>query len=168
MTRMSTMGSGGSRALSFTIVAALAACGHAAGTGPHEMSAAEHQQAAAHEQAEGTTHSNEYDDESREKRKRCAPALATNQSRVCWDEYVNPTREHETTANRHRELAAQHRAASQALISAENTACAGLEAGDRDVSPFAHAGDIASVSSDDPATAQEIWRRIQHLASGTR
>lgn len=145
MTRMSTMSFRGGLAVSFTVALALGACGHAAGTGPHEMSAAAHQAAAEHEHEQGTAHSEEYDATSREKRKRCAPALATNQSRVCWNEYVNPTSEHEATSQRRRELAAQHRAASQALISAEDAACAGLEGDDRDVSPFAHAGDIARV-----------------------
>jgi hypothetical protein len=138
-------------ALAISMAAPSSACAHAAGTRPHEMSAAQHQQAAAGERAQGAGHGGQYDADSREKRKRCAPALATNQSRVCWSESVNPTSEHEAIAKRHRELAAQHRAASEALVSAEYTACAGLDADDRDMSPFAHAEDIASV---EPLKAQ--------------
>lgn len=138
-------------ALALSMAAPSSACAHAAGTRPHEMSSAQHQQAAASEQSTGAVHEGQYDADSREKRKRCAPALASNQSRVCWNESVNPTSEHEAIAQRHRELAAQHRAASEALVSAEKKACAGLDADDRDMSPFAHAGDIASV---EPLKAQ--------------
>jgi hypothetical protein len=45
-----------------------------------------------------------------------------------------------------RRRAADHRAASQALRSAEASACAGLSERDRDESPFAHREDIASVT----------------------
>lgn len=48
-------------------------------------------------------------------------------------------------AEEHRRAAAAHRAASQALRDAEARACAGLDAGDRDESPFWHREDIASV-----------------------
>ncbi len=42
-------------------------------------------------------------------------------------------------------MAADHRAASQALRDAEARACIGLADGDRDMSPFDHREDIASV-----------------------
>lgn len=45
----------------------------------------------------------------------------------------------------HRAAAAQHRAASAALRAAEAQACVGISPEDRDMSPFEHAGDIASV-----------------------
>jgi hypothetical protein len=51
------------------------------------------------------------------------------------------------TAEEHRELAAQHRAASQALRDAEARACAGLTDQDRDVSPFSHVADVRSVTA---------------------
>jgi hypothetical protein len=44
-----------------------------------------------------------------------------------------------------RRAAADHRAASQALRDAEAQACAGLSENDRDISPFTHRQDIASV-----------------------
>jgi hypothetical protein len=43
-------------------------------------------------------------------------------------------------------LAAQHRAASQALVDAEARACKGVALDDRDISPFARSQDIESVS----------------------
>ena len=44
-------------------------------------------------------------------------------------------------------MAADHRAASQALRDAEGRACAGLSDADRDESPFHHRDDIASVET---------------------
>lgn len=43
-------------------------------------------------------------------------------------------------------MAAEHRAAAQALRDAEARACAGIDEADRDASPFEHEGDIASVA----------------------
>ncbi|MEO8179771.1 MAG: hypothetical protein ABI895_13130, partial [Deltaproteobacteria bacterium] len=74
----------------------------------------------------------------------CAPG--TVKSGICWRDVVNPTKEHEELAEKHRKLAGQHRAASQSLVTAEGWACAGLDDDDRDMSPFAHAADIRSVS----------------------
>jgi hypothetical protein len=59
---------------------------------------------------------------------------------------VNPTAEHAKDEAHHRELAAQHRAASEALRTAEASACAGIPEEDRDLSPFDHPEDIRSVS----------------------
>ena len=59
-------------------------------------------------------------------------------------------------------MAADHRAASQALVAAEAAACAGIADADRDTSPFEHVEDIASVTplteshSAGKATTQEI------------
>jgi hypothetical protein len=49
-------------------------------------------------------------------------------------------------AARHRELAAAHRTAAEALRDAEARACVGLTDADRDESPFSHHADIAEVS----------------------
>jgi hypothetical protein len=51
-----------------------------------------------------------------------------------------------TMRNAYRELAQKHRAASTALLEAEARACSGLSEDDRDISPFYHREDIASVS----------------------
>ena len=53
--------------------------------------------------------------------------------------------EHLAVAEQHRKMAADHRAASQALRDAEARACAGISEADRDMSPFEHREDIASV-----------------------
>jgi len=126
------------------LLISLGACGPAAGTGPHEMSASEHQQAAQAEMGEGTSHGEQYDPKAQHKRLSCAPG--TVKSGICWRDVVNPTKEHAELAEKHREIAAQHRAASEALVAAEKQACAGLDDEDRDESPFAHKEDIKSVS----------------------
>jgi hypothetical protein len=60
---------------------------------------------------------------------------------------TNPTQQHLDDARQHRKAAADHRAASQALRDAESKACAGIPDEDRDMSPFEHRDDIASVTS---------------------
>jgi hypothetical protein len=107
------------------------------------MSAAEHEATANQEQASGETHAGQYDPQASVAKKECGPARAGT---VCWTSEVNPTREHAKDAERHRELASQHRAASEALRAAEASACSGIPEDDRDASPFTHAGDIRSVS----------------------
>jgi hypothetical protein len=121
---------------------AAGACGHAAGTQPHDMSAAQHQAAAAREEDQATQHAGQHDPEATQTEERCSGG----KGRVCWTVTTNPTQGHVKTAQEHRELAAEHRAASQALRDAEARACVELDAADRDVSPFAHGADIRSVS----------------------
>lgn len=117
-------------------------CGPAPGTQPHAMSAAEHEAAASREQQAGESHGQQYDPAASATKKNCA---ANRGGTVCWTSDTNPTAEHEKDAERHRELAAQHRAASDALRSAEASACSGIPEEDRDLSPFAHREDIRSV-----------------------
>lgn len=124
-----------------TILAA-GACGHAAGTQPHEMSAAQHQVAATSEENQAAQHSAQHDPAAQQREERCS----SGKGRVCWTVTTNPTAGHQSTAEEHRVLAAQHRAASQSLADAEARACTGLSNEDRDMSPFAHGADIRSVS----------------------
>jgi hypothetical protein len=70
----------------------------------------------------------------------CNPRSAT-----CWTSTAHPTAEDQRQANELRKAAADHRAASQALRDAEAQACVGLSNDDRDMSPFAHREDVASV-----------------------
>lgn len=131
-----------SRIITLSITLAASACGHAAGTQPHDMSAAQHQAAAAQEEDQASGHAAQHDPAADRNEERCS----AGKGRVCWTVTTNPTQGHVKTAEEHRELAAQHRAASQALQSAEVRACTGIDDADRDVSPFAHAADIRSVS----------------------
>lgn len=118
------------------------ACAHAAGTAPHEMSAAEHQAAAQHEDQQAGGHEAQFDPNARQAEVTCKPS----RGRVCWTAWENPTAEHKISAAEHQELAAKHRAASKELADAESRACAGLSEEDRDTSPFAHGADISSVT----------------------
>ena len=54
-------------------------------------------------------------------------------------------------------MAADHRAASQALRDAEARACVGISDSDRDMSPFDHREDIASV---EPLV--DTWTKVQY------
>ena len=58
----------------------------------------------------------------------------------------NPTEVHLAEGKRHAELAARHRAASQALREAEAQACKSVPEADRDISPFYHREDIISAA----------------------
>lgn len=109
---------------SIPLLLLLAAC-RPPGTKPHDMSVAGHEQAARkHEKAAA--------DFEAECARRPMPA-------PCWksrDTWV---------VKQHRKTAAQHREASAALRAAEDRACVGLAADDRDVSPFTRTQDIASI-----------------------
>ena len=131
------------------ILASLAGigCGSSQGTEPHDMSLAQHEQAAGGEDVAASQHGDQYDPQATVAEKRCAKA-------VCWTSDTNPTEQHKGDAERHRELASKHRAAAQALRDAEASACAGIPEEDRDVSPFYHREDIASVTEIKETTAR--------------
>ena len=124
--------------------ALLLACGSAAGTRPHDMSAASHQAAAEEEEKQAAAHAQEHDPNAASTEPSCT--REGTERRACWSDSVNPTAEHQKLADEHRELAAKHRAAASALVSAEAAACRGIGDMDRDMSPFAHKADIRSVS----------------------
>lgn len=129
--------------------AGLGACASSEGTAPHDMSAAEHDKMAAAEEVLANEHAAEYDPNAVRQRPICSSVLARksgDSSDVCWGAITNPTETHQVSAEERRRLAAEHRAASQALRDAEARACAGLGEDERDTSPFAHVEDIASVA----------------------
>jgi hypothetical protein len=123
----------------FLSVSVAAACA-ASGTQPHDMSQAEHEQAAASEESQAQEHAAQYDAGATEAKRTCPPKGA------CWTSELNPTSEHLEMAQAHKKAATEHRAAAAALAEAEAKACAGLPESERDVSPFAHREDIASVT----------------------
>jgi hypothetical protein len=147
--------------ISLPLVLAFVGCSPA-GTQAHDMSAAQHQAAASQEEAQASDHAAQLDPNASESQTRCTGG----KGRVCWTQTVNPTAGHGDTAGEHRELAAKHRAASQALRDAEASACAGISDEDRDTSPFAHTQDIRSVSklTREEATGKS---RITHDAGAT-
>jgi hypothetical protein len=115
------------------------ACAADPGTRPQDMSAAQHQAAAQQEEASAEGHSAQHDPAATATESKCT-------GKVCWTSTVNPTAQHADDAKKHHELAAKHRAAGDALKQAEAQACAGIDEADRDISPFYHREDIASVS----------------------
>lgn len=115
------------------------------GAQPHDMSADEHDREAEQHDRVAQTHAEQYDARATAVRSACAPPLGTEATAVCWSSVRNPTAEHVRAAEAHRAAAAGHRAASAALREAEASTCAGIAAQDRDMSPFEHVEDIASV-----------------------
>jgi len=115
------------------------ACGGNQGTQPHDMSQAQHEQAAQQEDQASEGHATQHDPTAAAETTRCTP------KGVCWTSRSNPTAQHSADAAKHRELAAQHRAGSAALAQAEAKACVGIDEEDRDISPFYHREDISSV-----------------------
>ena len=120
------------RTLALLIVSfAMAGCASTPGARPEEMSAAGHEHAAHIHAAEAAT----------------LEAGCNNlNAAVCWTSVGHPTAETRLRAEQHRRMAADHRAASQALHDAEARACVGIPELDRDESPFQHREDIESVS----------------------
>lgn len=117
----------------------LGACASTPGAKPQDMSAVQHEQAAAAHEAEATPHSEQYQPAAQEKKSLCPPKGA------CWTSTVNPTKQHLEDAEKHHKMAADHRAAGQALRDAESRACVGVSIDDRDMSPFYHREDVADV-----------------------
>jgi hypothetical protein len=111
---------------------------HDMGSTSHEAEAEQHAQLAAQEQAQ-------YDPNATTSEQHCGGQDPHGAQRVCWTTFTNPTAEHLAEAEEHRKMAADHRAASTALVAAEETACVGIAEDDRAMSPFDHVEDIVSV-----------------------
>jgi hypothetical protein len=105
------------------------------------MSKAQHEQAAtAHEQM-ADPHAQAYNPAASVETQKCG-----DPRRPCWTGLSNPTEQHKTDAEKHRKMAADHRAAAQTLRDAEARACAGVPDLDRDMSPFDHREDVSGVT----------------------
>ena len=123
-----------------TLSALMLGCAADPGTKPHDMSAPQHEAAADQEMRVAAGHQDQYDPNATKESSQCAPYTG------CWTSRSNPTAQHGEDAQRHRELAGKHRAASAALADAESRACSGISDEDRDMSPFNRREDIQSVS----------------------
>ena len=130
--------------LGLSVSAVALSCGSPASTQPHAMSATEHEAAASQEKQTVAGHDEQYNPTATTSTESCSPARAGGS--ICWTAETNPTAGHSANAAHHQELADKHRAASEALRSAEASACSSIPAEDRDMSPFAHTADIRSVS----------------------
>jgi hypothetical protein len=119
-------------------------CALTPGAKPHDMSAARHEAVAEQQEATAARHAKENEAFRQAERVPCPPVAPRDVVAPCWTPNAGP--EHASEAVKLRRTAAEHRAASRALRDAEARACAGLSSADRDVSPFAHTEDIASVA----------------------
>ena len=124
---------------------ALGACASTPGAKPTDMSTAQHEQAAASHEGQADPHQAAYDPSAKQGKEQCG-GRAYSDSGACWTSYTNPTAEHKADAEKHRKMAADHRAGAEALRNAEAQACAGLANSDRDTSPFDHREDITTVT----------------------
>lgn len=131
------------RLLPLSLLAALGCAARNPGAQPGDMGADAHEATAVAHDAEATAAAASYDPAATEGHRHCGGGKGDT---PCWTSITNPTESFLREAERHREMAEAHRAASQALRDAEAIACVGLAAPDRDQSPFeAHSTDIARV-----------------------
>ena len=126
--------------LTVCLSALMFSCAADPGTQPHDMSATQHEAMAKQEEQAGDAHADQHDPHAKEATQTCSGKGG------CWTSVSNPTAQHAEDAEKHRKLAKEHRAASQALASAEASACSGISDDDRDISPFYHREDIVSVA----------------------
>jgi hypothetical protein len=127
-------------------VVALAACASTPGAQPTDMSTVAHEQAASQHDSEATTHAAQYDPNAQAQQTAgigCASLYSTG--KPCWTSATNPTQQHLDDAKKHHKMAADHRAAAEALRTAEAQSCSGISDDDRDISPFYHREDITTV-----------------------
>ena len=122
-----------SSVISLSLVLMAAGCAAAPGTRPHDMSMASHEAAATRADQSATVGGQP--NPSGESR----PCLVAD---GCWTRTAS---ERPAEVQQQRELAAKHRAAAAALGQAEAQACSGISADNRDMSPFFHREDVASV-----------------------
>jgi hypothetical protein len=149
-----------SNSVFFAGALALVGCASTPGARPQDMSAAQHEQSAAAHEAEANPHAAQYDPNARAATTKCRGGKGVNEP--CWTSTSNPTKEHLEDAEKHKKMAADHRAAAQALRDAEAKACAGISDADRDVSPFDHKEDITGVA---PLT--DVAHHGKHEGSNT-
>ena len=122
----------------------IAGCASTPGARPHDMSVAQHEGMANEQARLADREQAQYDPSLTTTTRRCSSGLPGKQV-ACWSDTTNPSASHLNAAERHRRMAADHRAASRALRDAEAEACSGIADEDRDTSPFEHADDIAVV-----------------------
>src|SRR5579859_8138955 len=128
--------------MTFAALLGIAGCASTPGAQPQDMSKAQHEQAAASHEQMAEPHAQQYDPAASVEKQKCG-----DPRRPCWTWLANPTDEHKADAEKHRKMAADHRAAGQALRDAEARACAGVPDVDRDMSPFDHREDITGVTA---------------------
>lgn len=120
------------------------------GARPHDMGDEQHRTEAVHHDQLAAQEAAQYDANATPRRSPCPAARVRAEYAsaydACWSSVVNPTEKHKNEADAHRKHAADHRAASVALREAEARACVGMAEGDRDMSPFMHTEDIATVT----------------------
>ena len=124
----------------------LSACASTApGARPFDMSASAHDTAAKQHERESAAHAAAHDPAAAASTT-CGSGAKNSERRPCWTSRAIVDAHHVTDADEHEKIASGHRAASQGLRVAEESACAGLAEADRAESPFSHREDVVSVT----------------------
>jgi len=132
--------------LSLSGAVLLGACASTApGARPLDMSASEHEIAANQHERESASHAAAHDPTAAASTT-CGSGARNSERRPCWTSRAKVEAQHLQDADEHHKVASEHRAASQGLRAAEESACIGLSEAERDESPFAHREDIVSAS----------------------
>lgn len=144
----------------------LAGCG-GVGTRPHDMSIRGHEEFARTEENAAALHERYTQGTARGPNPNPEVTLLSggatcppSEFAVCWGGGSSDA--HTAEAEVHRKAAAAHRAASQALRDAERAGCVGIADDDRDMSPFEHREDVASVEMR-PDGALVFFRAVPRL-----
>ena len=134
--------------------ALVVACASTPGATPQDMSVAQHEAMAKRLDNSAAAHAGD-PKQTDSRRMNCTGQPATGGGLMfpCWSD------DDTADAEKHRKMAADHRAAAKALRDAEAQACAGLSDADRDMSPFHHRADILSV---EPLLSKAVSSRDQY------
>lgn len=133
------------------------ACGGAAGTKPHDMSASRHEQAVREHDASIAT-AEAACQQKRRGQLTAGPGVPTSAANDPDQPYTPCWRAVDRRViDAHTRAAAEHRAASEALRAAEARACTALAVEDRDMSPFQHTAEIARV---DPLVVEDTTSKV--------
>lgn len=130
----------------FVTALVMVGCASTPGARPLDASRAQHEAMAAQETRAADVHAGHPSAQLQLPPNWCSPNRPVRGDvAFCWSSLNSPTGAHLEDAERHRVRAAEHRAASEALRSAEERACGGIAAQERDQSPFSHTDDIVGV-----------------------
>jgi len=125
----------------------LVACASTPSAKPQDMSKAQHEQTAVQHEQTAARLASSYDPSTA--KEVAAKEVDETSARPYGGSWISDTRatsEQKADAEKHRKIAAEHRAAAQALREAEARSCEGISDTDRDRSPFEHREDITGVT----------------------
>jgi hypothetical protein len=124
-----------------SLVLVLMGCAASGSPPAQELTIADHEAIARGEDARAAALAARYDPNAAREHPRC-PEVD-----ICWSSWTNPTGKYLGRAERARQRAAEHRAASQTLRDAEVRACSRVPEQDLETSPLGHREEITGVEA---------------------